>query len=85
MESGTKGEGGFGIVAPSYGPVHPSGKPYVLVSGGFSTVATITDEERTELHRVARMLNELHKPQRPYAPSPAHSFSAGPRCGPIQR
>jgi hypothetical protein len=50
----TKGEGGYCIVAPSGGPVHPSGDPWELLSGGFGTIVTITPAERDVLHRIAR-------------------------------
>lgn len=55
----TKGEGGFTIVAPSHGGVHPSGRPYVLVQGGFDTIASLTAEERESLHEVARSFDQL--------------------------
>lgn len=50
----TRGEGGYVVVAPSNGRVHPSGKAYTLLAGGPSTIATITSEERAELWRLAR-------------------------------
>ena len=55
----TRAEGGFCILAPSNGRVHPSGKPYVLRGGSFATIPTVTPEERRELHRLARTLDEL--------------------------
>ena len=55
----TRGEGGFLIVAPSTG-LHSDGRGYVLRSGGFSSIATITPDERRALHDVARMLDESH-------------------------
>ena len=53
----TRGEGGYVIVAPSSGPTHPSGKPYVQISGGFDTIVTITPEERRDLFNLARTFN----------------------------
>ncbi len=50
----TRGEGGYMIVAPSHGAVHPSGRPYVLEAGGFSSIPTLLPEERRELHQLAR-------------------------------
>lgn len=50
----TRGEGGFVVVAPSHGPVHPTGEPWVILAGAPGTVPTITAAERTELHRVVR-------------------------------
>ena len=55
----TRGQGGYCILAPSNGRVHPSGKPYVLQSGGFDTIPTITPQQRDDLHRLARCLDEL--------------------------
>ncbi len=40
----TRGEGGYAIVAPSAGAIHPSGRPWVLASGGFDAIATISDD-----------------------------------------
>ena len=54
----TRAEGGLVVVAPSRGGVHPSGKPYVLLSGWISTIATITAEERRALFAVARSLDQ---------------------------
>jgi hypothetical protein len=55
----TRGNGGFLIVAPSYGSVHPSGMPYVLLSGGFDGIVTISPEERASLFELARSFDEL--------------------------
>jgi Bifunctional DNA primase/polymerase, N-terminal len=54
----TKGEGGYTIVAPSCGRVHPSGGAYQLRSGKFETIATVTPEERAGLLDLARSFNE---------------------------
>ena len=50
----TKGEGGFVIVSPTSGQVHPSGKPYRLVRGDIGTIAEVSDAEREWLWRLAR-------------------------------
>ena len=42
------------VCAPSHGPTHPTGKPWVLVRGGFATITTITADEREDLHALAR-------------------------------
>ena len=47
----TRGTGGWIIVAPSHGRVHPSGRPYVRIAGGPRTIATLTLEEREDLWR----------------------------------
>jgi len=58
----TRGEGGFVVVAPSHGPVHPSGDPWRRVAGSPATIATVTAEERDALHELARALDELPPP-----------------------
>jgi putative DNA primase/helicase len=58
-----RGEGGYIIIAPSYGRVHPSGKPYVLLQGGFNTIATLTPEERRTLFELARTFDLMPKAQ----------------------
>jgi hypothetical protein len=64
----TRGEGGYCITAPSSGPVHSTGQPWRLVAGGFDSIATITDEERDELFRLARLLDQM--PERaPWSPA----------------
>lgn len=55
----TRGEGGFTITAPSHGPVHPTGLPYVLESGGVDTVPTITADDRALLHDLLRGLDHM--------------------------
>lgn len=54
----TRGEGGFVVVAPSHGPVHPTGRPWARVAGGPATVPTITADEYDALHTVCTMLNQ---------------------------
>ncbi len=54
----TRGEGGLVVVAPSGGGVHPSGKPYVLLAGGITSIATLTAEERQILFSVARSFDQ---------------------------
>jgi putative DNA primase/helicase len=60
----TRGEGGFVVVAPSHGPVHATGRPWILNAGGPDTVPTITADERDALFAIARMLDQM-----PEAPS----------------
>lgn len=64
----TRSEGGYTIVAPSNGKVHPEGGAWALQTGGFASIASITDRERDELWRVARMLDRMPPaPPRPAA------------------
>jgi hypothetical protein len=55
----TRGIGGFVVLAPSYGAVHETGKPYVLVNGGLSSIETITADERDDLFELARSFDEM--------------------------
>jgi hypothetical protein len=72
----TRGEGGFIILAPSHGPIHPSGQPYVLLQGGFETIATITPEGRRSLFELARTFDQMPKPQAD-RPGPTSGEPAG--------
>jgi hypothetical protein len=65
----TRGEGGFVIVAPSHGQVHPSGRSWQLCQGGFADIATISPEERAELLTLARAFDRMPKPTAAKAPS----------------
>lgn len=65
----TRGEGGFTIIAPSGGPVHPDGGDWRVEGGSIETIATITDEERDELFRLARSFDQM--PEEPtWTPAP---------------
>jgi hypothetical protein len=55
----TRGEGGLIIVAPSRGKVHPSGRSYILLRGGVSSIRTITAHQRDHLLASARAFNEI--------------------------
>lgn len=50
----TRGQGGFVVVPPSGGTVHPTGLPWVQVEGGFGTIATISPVEREAILEAAR-------------------------------
>jgi hypothetical protein len=55
----TRGEGGFVICAPSGGPTHPTGKPWVRLHGSFATIATIHPQLRQHIFDLAALLDEL--------------------------
>jgi hypothetical protein len=61
----TKGEGGYAIVAPTFGNVHPTKGPYRLIRGGITSIVKITPEERDTLWGLARSLDALEKPAEP--------------------
>jgi hypothetical protein len=55
----TRGQGGFVIIAPSNGKVHPSGGAYELLSGGLESIVTLTPEEREQLWNLPRTFDEM--------------------------
>jgi putative DNA primase/helicase len=74
----TRGEGGQSVMAPSYGPVHDTGRPWELLAGGPATVADITADERDALLAIARMLDQMPEAPEPAAPAgPADTFLLG--------
>ncbi|MCM2579516.1 bifunctional DNA primase/polymerase [Streptomyces meridianus] len=70
----TRGEGGYGLVEPSCGPVHASGKPYVRIAGGPGSIPTIDSEVMAAIREVCRMVDALPKQETtktaPRAPQP---------------
>lgn len=58
----TRGDGGMTVVAPSHGPVHPSGRAWQTVSGHPSTLVTLTPAQRDTLHVAARSLDAMPAP-----------------------
>src|SRR6266567_8968152 len=66
----TREEGGMIIVDPSRGGVHPSGKAYVRIRGGVTTIKAITVEQRELLYDSIRAFDEMPPPP-PLAPAPA--------------
>ncbi|MFC8155841.1 bifunctional DNA primase/polymerase [Streptomyces cinereoruber] len=61
----TRGEGGYGLVEPSGGPVHASGRPYVRLAGGPATIPTISADDMDAVRAVCRMVDALPKPETP--------------------
>jgi replicative DNA helicase len=66
----TRGEGGYVVVAPSNGGVHPSGGKWEIRSGGFDTIATITAAERSRLLDVARTFDQQPTVEHPTLEAP---------------
>jgi P4 family phage/plasmid primase-like protien len=58
----TRGEGGFVVVSPSGGTVHPTGNAWRTIAGSPATIVTITAVERDALHLAARALDEMPPP-----------------------
>ena len=75
----TRGEGGFAIVAPSNGRVHPSGGAYTMVAGGWESVTVITPDERRAIFDLARSFDEM--PRRAASEQFDSKVSPGSRPG----
>src|SRR5262249_28352620 len=52
-------------IAPSNGPIHPSGGAYVLVRGGLDQIVTLEPAEREKLWQLARTFNEAAQSEKP--------------------
>lgn len=81
----TRGEGGYVIVAPTNGLVHPTGKPYEMLGGGIATIPAVSPEERAALFDLARAFDQMPKatpaaapgrPARPAGSAPGHRWAA---------
>jgi P4 family phage/plasmid primase-like protien len=86
----TRGEGGYVIVAPTGGTVHPSGGSWEVLAGRIGDVPEITWDQRNLIHEAIRdVLDEMPEPQGPAnapvptnrAPSVATSANHGTRPG----
>lgn len=76
----SRGEGGFVVVAPSFGRSHPSGVAWQLHAGGIDTIAEITADERDLLWAVISMLDRAPA-REAYTPSLPLGSSDGTRPG----
>ncbi|NJP42300.1 bifunctional DNA primase/polymerase [Actinacidiphila epipremni] len=61
----TRGEGGYGVVAPSHGSVHASGRPYVRISGSPATLPEIDADRMDAVREVCRMVDAVPKQETP--------------------
>jgi len=71
----TRGEGGYTVVAPSGGNVHPTGKAWAQWQGSFETIAEITPDERAALLELCTHLDQ--RPERPAPPPPPAQNGSG--------
>lgn len=74
----TRGEGGYAVVAPSNGSVHPSGKAYRLVAGGAGTIAVVTAGERAALWDLARSFDRIPRRIVTYEEAPTGAWLERP-------
>lgn len=77
----TRGEGGYVIIAPSCGTVHPTGRPYILRGGGIDTIPRLTPDERNLLMQLARTFDAT-PPQAPRH-APPTKLGDGDRPGDV--
>ncbi|QXE36181.1 hypothetical protein KQY30_19985 [Streptomyces sp. GMY02] len=61
----TRGEGGYGLVEPSSGTVHATGRPYVRIAGSPATVPVLDPDVMDAIRAVCRMLDDLPKAETP--------------------
>lgn len=74
----TRGEGGYGLVEPSGGPVHASGRPYVRLAGGPATIPTLDADTLDAVHAICRMVDQLPSEEKAKtAPRPKRELPAG--------
>lgn len=79
----TRGEGGYGLVEPSGGTVHASGRPYIRKTGSPSNIPVIDGDMMEAIRDVCHMLDRLPKPEpvktapRPAPPRPDGSLRPG--------
>ena len=72
----------FAIIAPSNGATHPTGRPYVRLSGGFDTISSYTVEERDALLQLAASFDQMpRREQRTPATPRATTAEQGLRPG----
>jgi Bifunctional DNA primase/polymerase, N-terminal len=81
----TRGEGGFVVVAPSSGNVHPSGLSWQLLAGGFDQIVTISAEERAALLDLARSFDQMPHDTVPHGVPPGAPETAATRLPPGER
>lgn len=76
--SETRGEGGYVIVAPSHGSVHPTGGSWDLLHGTPGQVLYLTWKERCLVHEAIRIaLDEMPAPMPPPEPLSIRPLSPG--------
>ncbi|NUR67032.1 MAG: hypothetical protein HOQ47_14825 [Streptomyces sp.] len=74
----TRGEGGFVVIAPSHGRTHPSGKPYVRLSGGPSTMAVVGPEDLEAVYALCRAVDAMPQEEKAKtAPRPKRELPPG--------
>lgn len=76
----TRGEGGWVVLAPSHGTTHATGKPWQMVLGGPSTIATVTPDELDAIFALFRTF-DVYRPVA--APVEVKPDPFGPRAASV--
>ncbi|MFF2640344.1 bifunctional DNA primase/polymerase [Streptomyces niveus] len=61
----TRGEGGYGLVEPSHGSVHQTGKPYLRIAGSPASIPTVDSDAMAAIRDICRMVDTLPKQESP--------------------
>lgn len=75
----TRGEGGFVVVAPSFGRTHPTALAWTMFAGSIAGIPTITGDQRDRLWALVRMLDQ--EPPREPIPDNAPRLPGGASSG----
>ncbi|GKQ37380.1 bifunctional DNA primase/polymerase [Streptomyces sp. A012304] len=74
----TRGEGGFVVIAPSHGPTHPSGEPYIRLAGGPTTMAVVEPEDLDAIYALCQAFDAMPAEEKAKtAPRPKRELPAG--------
>lgn len=74
----TRGEGGFVVIAPSYGSTHPSGKPYVRLSGGPASMSVVSPDDLDAIYALCRSVDAMPREEKAKtAPRPKRELPPG--------
>lgn len=60
----TRGEGAYGVVEPSHGAVHATGKPYRRIAGSPATIPTIEAEYVNAVLTICTMVDTVPQPEK---------------------
>ena len=75
----TRGQGGWVVVAPSFGRTHATGRPYQFIAGSPATIPTFTPEQRDALYGC--FIAQCQRPPAPPKPAAAYRQCEGQRIG----
>jgi putative DNA primase/helicase len=77
----TRGKGGYILTIGSPPECHPAKRPYRLIGGSFSTIPTLTSEERSTFHAIALGFDQAPAVGQVRPPSESLKADTGDRPG----